>query len=276
LKSGLETGRNKKRAVESMAEKNSIVYFAGCMANYSQPDIGKHTIEVLEANGFKPVFPKQKCCGTPQLSSGNRKRFIENAIFNINSLERNRGDIVTACTSCALTLKHDYPKIIKSAKSESVASRTYDVIEYLALLKKQGRLNLNFLSTDLLIDYHTPCHLKILGENLVNSRLEMLTSIPGISLTLLNNGCCGMGGTFGVKKNTFQISIEIGKPLFESILTSHADITATDCPTCKIQIQQCTNKIPVHPISIVQQAYQNFDDDFRRKHLSYKVSSSYI
>ncbi len=240
-----------------MKEKNSIVYFAGCMANYAEPDIGKHTIEVLEENGFAPSFPKQKCCGTPQLSAGNQKRFIENAIYNINSLERTKGDIVTACTSCALTLKHDYPKIIKSPKAESVSKRTYDIIEYLALLKKQNRLNENFYPIDLRVVYHTPCHLKVLGEDLVNRRLDMLKAIPGISINQLNSGCCGMGGTFGVKKNTFDMSMEIGKHLFESVLSSSADITATDCPTCNLQIQQGTGRSPTHPISIVWQAYQN-------------------
>jgi len=238
-----------------MADKNSIVYFAGCMANYAEPHIGKHTVEVLEENGFIPLFPKQKCCGTPQLSAGNRKRFIENAIFNINSLARTKGDIVTACTSCAFTLKHDYPEILKNYKAESVSKRTYDIIEYLALLKNRNRLNVKFHLPDLRVAYHTPCHLKILGETLVNRRLNMLKSIPGVSVMLLNRGCCGMGGTFGVKKNTFDMSMEIGKPLFANVLSSNADITATDCPTCKLQIQQGTGNCPVHPISIVHQAY---------------------
>ncbi len=239
-----------------MIDKNNIVYFAGCMANYAEPDIGRHTIEVLGKNGLNPVFPKQKCCGTPQLSAGNKKRFIENAIFNINSLERTKGDIVTACTSCALTLKRDYPKILNNAKAESVSNRTYDIIEYLAILKKQGRLNEAFHPHDLRVAYHIPCHLKVLGEDLVNRRFDMLNTIPGVSINPLNNGCCGMGGTFGVKKSTFEISMEIGKPLFEGVLSSNADLTATDCPTCNLQIKQGTGQLPVHPISIVQRAYK--------------------
>ena len=239
-----------------MTHKKKIVYFAGCMANFAQPDIGKHSVEVLEENGFNPIFPKQKCCGTPQLSTGNRKRFIENAIFNINSLERTKGDIITACTSCALTLKHDYPKILKNSKADSVSKRTYDIIEYLDMLKKQNQLNLNFHQLDLRASYHIPCHLKVLGEDLVGRRLDMLRSIPGISVSPLNSGCCGMGGTFGVKKSTFDISMDIGKPLFENILSSNANITTTDCPTCNLQIQQGTGQSPVHPVSIVQQAYK--------------------
>ena len=239
-----------------MIEKNSIIYFSGCMANYVEPDIGKHTVEVLEENGFTPFFPKQKCCGTPQLSVGNRKRFIENAIFNINSLARTKGDIVTACTSCAFTLKHDYPQIMKDSKAKSVSKRTYDVIEYLALLKNRNRLNVNFHPPDLRVAYHTPCHLKVLGEDLVNRRLNMLKSIPGVSIIPLNRRCCGMGGTFGVKKNTFDMSMEIGKPLFANVLSSNTDITATDCPTCKLQIQQGTGQLPVHSISIVRRAYK--------------------
>ena len=124
-------------------------------------------------------------------------------------------------------------------------------------MKKQSRLNLNLCQLDLHVSYHIPCHLKVLGEALVGRRLDMLKTIPGISMTPLNSGCCGMGGTFGVKKSTFDISMEIGKPLFENVLASNADKTATDCPTCTMQIQQGTGQLPVHPISIVRQAYQN-------------------
>jgi glycerol-3-phosphate dehydrogenase subunit C len=239
-----------------MNEKK-VIYFAGCSANYYDIDVGKHTIEVLEKNGISPIVPSQNCCGTPQLSTGDLKAFSSRANDNINSLADLGLDIVTACTSCALTLKHDYNVFLNHPKAAAMSKRVYDIMEYLTLLKKQDSLNMNFNPVNLSVFYHTPCHLKVLGEDLVKNRTDLMRSIPGLSFTRIDNECCGMGGTFGVKKNTFDISMKIGKTLFEMIGQSDADVAATDCPTCKMQIEQGTIIKAVHPISIIKKAYEN-------------------
>ena len=96
--------------------RKKILYFAGCTANFMDTAVGKHTIHVLEKNGFYPTVPEQKCCGTPLISMGDKKSFLENARFNIESFSDQNCDIVTACTSCALTLKHDYPEYLKKTQ----------------------------------------------------------------------------------------------------------------------------------------------------------------
>jgi glycerol-3-phosphate dehydrogenase subunit C len=244
IKKGEVVSRNKK-----------IAYFAGCTANYIDTEVGISTIQVLEKNGFNPIFPEQKCCGTPMLACDRRDTFFSHAQFNIQSLTDSDCDIVTACTSCALTIKHEYPKHLQSREAASLSKRTYDIIEYLCLLKDRGELNTDFQPRDLKVAYHTPCHLKVLGEELVTRRLALLKSIPGISISRIEKGCCGMGGSFGVKQSNFDLSMKIGEALFEGLKESAADLTATDCPTCKMQIQQGTGSVVKNPILIVRQAY---------------------
>lgn len=236
-------------------KKKMIYYFAGCTANFMEPNIGRDTIHVLEQNGFMPVVPAQKCCGTPLISLGDKKSFLRNAHFNLKSLSEGDYDIVTSCTSCALTLKHDYPNYIPGKVAQSVADRTYDSIEYLSLLKEKGMLNSDFSNVDLNVTYHTPCHLKVLGDQLVRDRLKIVNMVPGVTVTRAESGCCGMGGTFGMKKDNYDISMEIGSPLFKKIYESGNGKAATDCPTCKLQIEQGTKADVLNPIEIISKAY---------------------
>ena len=54
-----------------MKTGKKIAYFAGCTANFVDPEVGKATIKILEKNRFRPVFPEQKCCAIPKLIYGD-------------------------------------------------------------------------------------------------------------------------------------------------------------------------------------------------------------
>ena len=166
-----------------------IAYFAGCTTKYIDSEVGVSTIQVLKQNDFQPVFPDQKCCGTAHLGSGNISSFLKNAEFNVRSLSDADCDIVTACTSCALTLKKDYPRLLGSREAKAVSQRTYDIMEYLVLLKDSEALNNNFNPVTLRVLYHAPCHLKVQGEELIDQRLKLIKSIPGISISCIEKGC---------------------------------------------------------------------------------------
>lgn len=238
-----------------MKTTNKIIYFAGCTANYIDPDVGKATIRVLQENGLEVIFPAQKCCATPNLAYGDVSGFIKHAVFNVNSLAESGCDIVTACTSCALTIKREYPKLLKNQVAETVALRTYDVMEYLAILKTQNILNMTFHPTNLNTLYHIPCHLRVLGKELVDSRIKLMRLIPGITIAELDRGCCGMGGTFGMKSSNYEMSMAIGQAVFKEIKQLSPDIVVTECPGCKMQIEHGTGIMVTHPIIIVKQAY---------------------
>ena len=75
--------------------------------------------------------------------------------------------------------------------------------------------------------------------------------IPGVEVTVLDSQCCGIGGTYGFKKENYGVSQAIGAPLFRQIEESGADIVATDCETCKWQIEMSTSKRCEHPLTIL-------------------------
>jgi glycerol-3-phosphate dehydrogenase subunit C len=68
------------------------------------------------------------------------------------------------------------------------------------------------------------------------------------------DGCCGIGGTFGFKAKNRMVSDGVGGPLFESIRNSGARVVITECPTCKIQISQGTGLRVFHPVELLRDA----------------------
>lgn len=239
----------------SEAVNARVAYFAGCAANYSDPEVGRATVQVLRHNGFQVVFPEQKCCGLPPLVFGNLKAARRLAQFNLDFLVRAGCDIVTACTSCALALKKEYPRLLGTEESQAISRRTYDICEYLALLRDQGRLKMGFRPVNFFGLYHAPCHLKALGDDLIERRLKLIRTVPGAKVEQVERGCCGMAGTFGCKRDNYALSMRIGEGLFQAIRERKVDQTLTDCPTCTMQLAQGTRFPVTHPVLVFCQAY---------------------
>jgi glycerol-3-phosphate dehydrogenase subunit C len=100
--------------------------------------------------------------------------------------------------------------------------------------------------------YHTPCHLERSGNTMFT--IELLKSIPGIKLKVLDSQCCGSAGTYGFKSENYAASMAIGEGLFKQIEESDADLAITDCETCKWQIEENTALTCIHPVSLIAQA----------------------
>ena len=44
--------------------------------------------------------------------------------------------------------------------------------------------------------------------------LDLMREVPGLQITDLDSGCCGMAGTYGMKAGTFDLSMQTGQALF--------------------------------------------------------------
>lgn len=233
----------------------TVAYFVGCAANHNDQEVGKATWEVLRHNGFEVIVPNQKCCGLPHLVSGSLERARRLAMFNVNSFLNTNCDIITACTSCALALKIEYPRLLKTEEAASVAGRSYDISEYLIRLHDLGEMKTDFHPFKYFGLYHAPCHLKALGEEQVKRRLRLMERVSGVRLEQLDVGCCGMAGLFGLKRDNYAISMEIGGSLFKAIRDRGPDHVITDCPACTMQIAHGSGITVSHSIQFWKKAY---------------------
>jgi glycerol-3-phosphate dehydrogenase subunit C len=134
-----------------------------------------------------------------------------------------------------------------------VSKRTFDICEYLVSLHEKELLKpLPEIQRRLL--YFSPCHVRAMGMGLPAH--ELLKLIPGIHLEFIDEGCCGLGGLYGFKKEKYDISMEIGEDLARRLLDLKPHAVVTDCEGCRLQIRHLTGLSAVHPIQILRDAYR--------------------
>jgi glycerol-3-phosphate dehydrogenase subunit C len=232
-----------------------VAYFYGCYTNTNEVDVGKATVLVLEANGFEVTLPPQQCCGIPMLGNGDFKGAKKMGLYNVPSFLKaihSGAEIIFSSTSCGYMIKYEYSRLLSIPKAEEVSQHLYDLFEFLRYLKESNGFNTNFKKLPLKIGYFPPCHLRTLGIGL--PALEILRLIPDLKIDNIEADCCGMGGTFGFKKEKYEISQEIGKDLIEAIDRLKPEIIVSDCEGCRMQIRHLTGLKVLHPIQILRDA----------------------
>ena len=237
-------------------EKKKVAYYAGCFASYFDTVVGKAATEILERNGFAVTLVKNKCCGIAKIASGDLAGAIKDAQSLLQELVPLAGqniDILVSCPSCGLALKKEYPLLLNSEDSIIVAQRTYDLSEYLMALQRKNELDTDFPPMPLLVAYHNPCHLK--AQGIEQEPVELMRLIPGLKVEVLDRGCCGMAGTFGLKSQHYNQSMEISAPLFAEIEKMAPQLVVTDCAGCQMQLKCGSQKQVVHPLILLQKAY---------------------
>ncbi len=66
-----------------------------------------------------------------------------------------------------------------------------------------------------------------------------------------------MGGNFGFKASFHEASLEIGRPVFDSITQLAPDAIVTDCISCRLQFAHTLDYPVVHPVEILARAYED-------------------
>jgi glycerol-3-phosphate dehydrogenase subunit C len=232
-----------------------VAYFYGCYINTNEVDVGKATVQVLEANGFEVTLPPQRCCGIPMLGNGDFKAARMMGLYNVPPLLKaihSESDILFSSTSCGYMIKHEYSRLLSIPGAEEVAQHIFDIFEFLRNLKESNGLNTHFKELSLKAAYFAPCHLRALGIGL--PALEILRLVPGLKIDNIEADCCGMGGIFGFKKEKYEISQEIGRDLAEAIDRLKPEIILSDCEGCRMQIRHLTGLKVLHPIQILRDA----------------------
>jgi len=150
-------------------------------------------------------------------------------------------------------LRELYPKLLGTSGAALVAGHSMDVSAYLlhylpdsfgAVRRENGRM----------IAYYNPCHTRS-----VYSSSPGLGALRHVGLNVKPvryNTCCGMAGTFGFKKGVegYDVSMEIGRTLFERIKAMHPSLVATESSVCKMQIEHGCGLRVEHPIKLLRSA----------------------
>ncbi|MBI1964380.1 MAG: anaerobic glycerol-3-phosphate dehydrogenase subunit C [Candidatus Rokubacteria bacterium] len=247
--------RSRPAEKDRPAPRHRIALFATCTVDYNDPATGRAAVRVLERNGVDVSLPPQRCCGMPYLDGGavdEAKALIAENAKSLAAAVREGREIVVPGPTCSYMLKREYPWLDGGEDAKLVAAHTQDLFEYLARLHADGRLDTRFVKSVGAVTYHVPCHLR--AQNIGLKSADVLRLIPGASVNVVEK-CSAVDGTWGFKKEYYELSLKVAKPLFDAVASAGAAVTATDCPLAALQIEQGTGRPAKHPIRILAEAY---------------------
>ena len=235
-----------------------VVYFHGCSTNYFEPRLGEMTVAVLEHNGFGVLVPPQDCCGLPLQSNGifdSARSYVRRLVANLAPYARQGYQIVATSTSCGLMLKREAREIlgVEDEDLRVVGQQTYDICEFLADLDAAGQLRIDFRAVPLTVTYHAPCQQQ--GHGIGKPALDLLALVPELKVIELDRSCCGIAGTYGLKREKYDIAMKVGSGLFGDIRDAAPDLAVCDSETCRWQIIHGTGRKSVHPVAVLHRAY---------------------
>ena len=234
---------------------DKVALFYTCYVNRHDPEIGKAALQVLEKNGVEVICPEQECCGMPYFDIGDLEAVRRKAQSNLKTLSAavDAGcQIVSPMPTCSLMLKKEYPDLVPTEEARKVAANTYDLCEYLMKLEGRGKLAKDFVSSPGKVAYQVPCHLR--DQNIGLKSRDLMKLIPGTTVEVIEK-CSGHDGTFGIKKEYYDLSLKVGRKAFSAVEEAGPDVVASDCPLSGLALTQSTGKKSVHPIQVIQKAY---------------------
>lgn len=251
-----ESWYKKEAQKEQQTYEKQVSYYHGCYVNYNYPQLGRDLVKVMNALGYGvQLLEGEKCCGIAKISNCMPREAKKLALSNMKAMQKavDQGmEILTTSTTCTFTMRNEYEHLLQVDNKPAKEHLTL-ATRFIYRLIENGDVKLAFRPEyKKNIVYHTPCHMERMGWTVYSTSL--LRMIPGVNFQMLDSQCCGIGGTYGFKRENYPISQKIGENLFRQIEESKADYVATDCETCKWQIEMSTNAKVLNPISILAEA----------------------
>jgi FAD/FMN-containing dehydrogenase/Fe-S oxidoreductase len=207
------------------------------------------------------------CCGRPMISNGLLDRAAHHASLNVACLHplAAAGVPIVACEpSCILTIKDDYPALLRGEQrrqAETVAAQCYTFEEFVeSRLAVADPPPVRFKPGPKRILVQGHCHQRALVG--MGPLLRLLRRIPGAEVIDLDAGCCGMAGSFGYEKEHYEVSRLVGEQRLFPALRQAApeDVIVAPGFSCRLQIQHFTGRDAVHPAQLLHALLDEQDE----------------
>ena len=225
-----------------------VAFYPGCVVDKAYPKVAADSLKILRHHGVGVFMPKdQGCCGMPALASGDRLSFERLLAYNIALFEKGDFDyLVTPCATCTSTLKKLWPKMARElgmkkadvavALSEKVLDISQFLVDHVGIEPVDAAA-----AGSRTVTYHDPCHLGK-GLGVYSQPRTLIRASRGCTLTEMTEAdyCCGSGGSFNLQH--YAESNRIGERKRGNIVATGAEIAATSCPACMMQMTDMLSK----------------------------------
>ena len=227
-----------RRPRSQVAPRGRVVLWDDTFVRYHEPHIGIAAVKVLEAAGFEVALPTgRKCCGRPAFSQGNLDEAMRLGHHNLALLNQDvdAAPILFLEPSCYSMFVEDYREL-KLEGTERVAKRCFLFEQFIEELLSHEPDALKFKVKAANVVIHAHCHAKALTNP---GHLRRLAErLPERNVTLLDTGCCGMAGAFGMLESKYELSLKVAEPLAQKVRGQpFGTVVVASGTSCRHQIE---------------------------------------
>ncbi|MCA9278569.1 MAG: FAD-binding protein [Phycisphaeraceae bacterium] len=242
----------------------TVLLFGDCFSMYNETSIGTSAKRLLEAFGYRVILADVGCCSRPAVSSGLLEQAQQEARDTTHSL----GQVVEhvmpeavlflepSCHSAAIDDWLSLKLSVSREKREYLASRCMLVEQFLDMRWDTHPTRPQFTQSTCDVLLHGHCHQKALAG--IDSSANMLRRVLGDRLRVLDTGCCGMAGAFGMTKEHAEISRNVAElSLLPAVRDAKAgDIICATGTSCRHQLFDLADVYAQHPVEVIASLLQ--------------------
>ncbi len=234
--------------------KRKVLLFDDCFTAFNEPEIGKSAVEVLERAGCHVELVNPICCGRALISKGFLKEaraLIQEQLPALAARVADGTPVLGLEPSCALSLMDEWPELVPGEMSRKVAAAVHLADHWIAAESKAGDIRLTLNKQSQKCVYHGHCHQRALCG--VQGSADALKLVPGLEVTTLDAGCCGMAGAFGFEKQHYDLSVQIANlELIPAIKAEPEAIIVATGTSCRHQIRDIAGRSALHPLQVLR------------------------
>jgi len=249
----------RKRKQEVVAPLKSIYLFVDEFTNYLDAQIAFDAYDLLTALNYKVLFVNHEESGRTFISKGFLEQAKEVATKNVASFKGKvsaETPLVGIEPSAILTFRDEYKRLVDDKETIiEIAKNTFLIEEFLANEIVLGNISSEqFTKEPMALKIHNHCHQKALSNQKVT--FGILNLPKNYKPTIITSGCCGMAGSFGYEQEHYEVSMKVGEQtLFPSVRrASEETIIVANGTSCRHQIKDGTQRVALHPVSVLLQA----------------------
>jgi Fe-S oxidoreductase len=234
-------------------EGSPVLLYADTFTDVFDPEIGEAAVEVLEAAGFRvELAVRRLCCGRPLYDYGFlrlAKRLLRRNVAALRATVRRGIPIVGLEPSCVATFRDELPALFPhDPDAQALAADVFTLAELLQ--ERAPHWRPPALTARAIVHGH--CHQKaVMG---MRADRELLARVPGLDVTFLDSGCCGLAGSFGFEARHYDVSMACGElALLPAVREAgNETLVLADGFSCRNQIAHGTGRLALHLAQLLQ------------------------
>jgi len=239
-----------------------VALFPDVFTNYGMVERGLAALRVLRAIGADVVITDSLPEGRAALSQGllaTAKEFVQRAASLLDTqIGRGRDIIIVEPSSLAMFRRDARHLLEDSAQFERLRTHTFEPVEYLTRLLRhlghnpQSVFDVGRSPVGTRLFYHSHCQQKTIGAAAATE--EFLRAV-GFDVVSSSVECCGMAGSFGYKKDFYELSMAVGEDLFDQVRRAESETApralVASGTSCTEQLHAGMHREVLHPIELL-------------------------